>query len=163
MVMTMLLVAMAAAAGMLADLEGSWTGALEYRDYRSDKLVQIPVAVDNEMHGNSLIGKLVFTDPGFQVYRVSVTNYDFDAGIAYQAYIQDGGAERFESAFTFEETEDGWVITQTREGEDADKPATIREITTFSGDQLITERSVDPLGDGQDTFFFRNRSVLTRP
>ncbi|MEM9286490.1 MAG: hypothetical protein AAGA39_11435, partial [Pseudomonadota bacterium] len=72
------------------------------------------------------------------------------------------GAERFESSYTIEEAGDGWVITSTREGRDGDSPALVRDVTTFSGNQLVTERTVDPVDDDQDGFLFRNRIVLTR-
>ncbi|MEM6747144.1 MAG: hypothetical protein AAF608_06965 [Pseudomonadota bacterium] len=158
----MLFETIAAASGFLTDMEGNWSGALQYRDYQSDKLVEIPVSVENELHGSLVISKLAFTDPGQIVHRVSVLSYDGDTGSVFEAYIRDGGAERFESSYTIEEAGDGWVITSTREGRDGDSPALVRDVTTFSGNQLVTERTVDPVDDNQDGFLFRNRIVLTR-
>ncbi|MEO1043026.1 MAG: hypothetical protein AAFX52_12120 [Pseudomonadota bacterium] len=158
----MFLVVIAAAGLFLSDLDGSWSGYLEYCDYQSNGLEQISVAVENELHGRLLISKFNFTDPGVQVYRASVTSYDAESGKAFEAYVRDGSAEHYESDYALEETVDGWTMTQTRQGLDGDDVAMIRDVTSYDGEKLITERTVDVLGDGQEDFLFRNRLVVTR-
>lgn len=158
----MLTVGLLLLANPFADLEGNWGGALQYRDYRSDKLVELPMAVSAQVHGPVLVQKLTFTDPGYKVLRVSTTVFDEEAMQLHETYSQSGSVSAQTSDVTFEEMPGGWRMVATYQGTDNDQPATIRIETHFTGDSLSYERTVDQHGDGKEEYLFRNRVDLKR-
>ena len=142
-------------------LPGSWVGHLEYRDYQSDKLVQIPHArtISLPPDGAYLLAELRFTDPGYQVYSAEVTTVSWPT--VEQAYASSGSMELQQFTVTqFQTQGDGWTAQLDGQGADAGKPALIRLLMTVKGGQLTFEKQVR--GDSDSTYQFRNAVRLTR-
>ena len=169
LIFMMVIAAPAGAAGhpdpypLLTSLEGNWSGQLEYRDYQTDELAAIPMRVAMDRHGDILIRRLTFTDPGFQVRRVSVLTWDADARLVREAYVQDGKAEVATTAARLL-SHDGaaWVMTLETEGVDDDRPALLRETMKLQADTLTVVKEVDFLDDEDQRWEFRNQVSLQR-
>ena len=148
---------------LLTSLEGNWRGQLEYRDYQTNELAAIPMKVTVDRHGDILIRRLTFTDPGFQVRRVSVLTWDADARLAREAYIQDGKAEARTTAVSLLSHDDtAWAMTLETESFDDDRPAMLRETMKLQARTLTIVKEVDFLDDDEELWEFRNQVSLQR-
>ncbi|MEO1488900.1 MAG: hypothetical protein AAFR88_05620 [Pseudomonadota bacterium] len=144
-------------------LEGDWEGSLAYRDYQSDKMETIPVAVNMEAlpDGQTLVQRFDYTDPGFQVYitnLITVTD-----SLLTGATARAGRAfETYEKTITVEQARDAenWTAVLSSEGEDDSRPAMIRETMKRTGDTMTITKDVDFLDDDAAVWEFRNRITL---
>lgn len=145
----------------LSSLAGSWAGHLAYRDYRSDKRVEIPHRRTMSLppDGAYLLAELTFTDPGYQVYSAEITTVSWPT--VQQAYASNGSLEVQQFTVTeFLPRSDGWSARLDGKGTDAGAPADIRLLMTVEAERLDFEKQVRSSGD--QTFQFRNAVRLTR-
>lgn len=139
----------------LNDLTGTWSGNLEYRDYQSDRTVQIPHqrTVSRSPDGSYLLSELSFTDPGYQVYAAELLTVNWPA--VQQAYASQGGIETQRFTVTrFQKTSSGWSAQLDGSGTDSGEPAAIRLLMTLEAQHLTIEKQVRPADES--AFQFRN-------
>ncbi|MEL6414881.1 MAG: hypothetical protein AAGJ68_15845 [Pseudomonadota bacterium] len=148
----------------LTSLQGTWSGSLTYRDYGTQRLESIPVALAMEVQpdGQTIVQRFDYTDPGFQVY---VTNL-----VTVKDGVLSGATARAGRAFeTYEKTitvtrqamSNQWTIILEDETSDDDRPARIRETMTRAQGTLKVLKEVDYLDDGQEEWIFRNEIILS--
>jgi hypothetical protein len=149
-------------------LTGQWSGVLEYRDYQSDGLVELPVltTISTPGDGATLVQQSLFDDgPGRPVWITTVSLDDPAAGLSTSASYRAGGTpelatERVAVAGASGPTD--WTLIYTRTGEDDDQPAEMRITQRREGRVLTATKEVRPVGAGEDAWRFRNRTRLTR-
>lgn len=148
---------------------GAWTGQLQYLDYSSGQWEGIPVTVTVEVvgDGNTLIRRAVFDD-GPRVGNVFITSLAMlakDGATEHSTSFRAGRTPELGTdslALTAARDAQHWTIVATREAQDDDRPARIRETTTLDGTRLVTLKEVDFLDDAGEEWFSRNRTVLER-
>lgn len=142
-------------------MEGTWSGALIYRDYQSDKRVSIPH--DRVIHvgpnGGYALHQNTFTDPGYQVFSAQLFRVNASTLVVASTTGSSIETETF-SISAAEMIGAEWAITAYGEGEDNDRPATIRLQVKLSKTALEIERQIKP--EGQTEFQFRNAISLQR-
>lgn len=146
----------------LAQMSGAWEGVLEYRDYQSNQLEGIPLATVMFMPGDLSYAMMrsEFTDPGFQVYAVSITQFNGDELSA--AYFRDGERDESEARVAqFERTAAGWTAVVMSAEPDDDILSEIRMTHSFDGEEYRVVKEVRSLGS-DDAFAFRNQVRLSR-
>jgi hypothetical protein len=144
----------------MADLDGVWSGALTYRDYRTDKRVQIPLKREIKVSPDGAFALIqsTYTDPGYKVYGGELIAIRAD-GLS-GASTGGGGLILDEHQLTeFEATEGGWFAVLTGRGSDNDQPADRRSTWRVEGDELTVTNAYKV--DGEDDFKFRNSVSLT--
>lgn len=159
-----LIVAVTAVAEAYAGLSGCWSGALEYRDYQSDGMAEIPVrtCVTAAPNADHIAEAMAFTDPGFLVYSHSVLQAIDEGDSVRETFFRDGNIDVREKAVaSFDETENGFTLRLVHVGLDNEAPAEIQETITVSGDDFVREKAVRPV-DSHEPFAFRNRTRLSR-
>lgn len=145
-------------------LEGRWEGTLAYRDYRSNKMESIPVAVEMSAlpDGETMVQRFDYTDPGFQVYITNlITVKD---GVLAGATARAGRAfETYEKAITVtrQTMAQEWTAVLAEDGTDDGRPARIRETMTRAQGTLKVMKEVDYLDDDREQWEFRNEISLT--
>ncbi|MEM7703548.1 MAG: hypothetical protein AAF251_16540 [Pseudomonadota bacterium] len=144
-------------------LEGAWSGALTYRDYSSQKLQSIPVALTMETQpdGETMVQRFDYTDPGFQVYITNLVTVK--GGMLSGATARAGRSfETYEKtvAVTRQAMFDQWTIVLEDEASDDDRPARIRETMTRAQGTLKVLKEVDYLDDAKEEWIFRNEITL---
>lgn len=152
-----------------ASMAGAWAGQLQYLDYSSDTWEGIPVTVTVTLEGdrNTLVRRAVFDD-GPRVGNVYITGMSMlgkDGATEYSTAFRAGRTVAIEAAvlsLAAAADAEHWTIVATREGEDDDRPARIRETTTRDGASLTSLKEVDFLDDAGEQWFSRNRTVLAR-
>jgi len=152
-----------------ASTAGDWTGELQYLDYQSGEWQGIPVTVTVTLEGdgNTLSRRAAFDD-GPRVGMVYITSLAMlgpDGTTEYSTGFRAGrtpelGADTLTLAAATDA--EHWTIRATRDGEDDDRPARIRETTTRDGASLVTLKEVDFLDEPGEQWFSRNRSVLEK-
>ncbi|MEL7486926.1 MAG: hypothetical protein AAGJ87_06905 [Pseudomonadota bacterium] len=154
-----------AAMAKLRALQGDWRGALSYLDYGTGERQSIGQAASLELtpDGAFLISNGRFTDPGFDVFILTVQAIDRETGDLVETFHRDGEIEtsRFKT-IEFSETDAGWRFVFETDGRDADRPAAIRRILTLENETLTRRKEVDFLDDDASAFIFRNETVMTR-
>ncbi|MEO0688890.1 MAG: hypothetical protein AAFY51_01190 [Pseudomonadota bacterium] len=145
-------------------LAGKWSGELQYRDYQSDELESITVAVTMEAlpDGETIIQRYDYSDPGFQVYITSLITVKDD--VLAGATARAGRAfETYEKAIavTRQASPTDWGIVLTDESNDDNRPARIRETMTRHQSVLTVLKEVDYLDDDKEEWEFRNQITLT--
>lgn len=153
-----------------ASLVGMWEGRLEYRDYSSDRWFGIPVTtrIADQGDGATTIRSSDFDD-GLKVGNVRITTVElFDAAAAR---VQTGSFRKGRTAeiTTYAVTLGAgsrdprhWTMIEQTEGQDDDRPATLRLTTVREGDRLETLKEVDFSDDDKTEWLVRNRTRLTR-
>jgi hypothetical protein len=152
-----------------ASTAGDWTGELQYLDYQSGEWQGIPVTVTVTLEGdgNTLSRRAAFDD-GPRVGMVYITSLAMlgpDGTTEYSTGFRAGRTPELGSdTLTLAAATDAehWTIRATRDGEDDDRPARIRETTTRDGASLVTLKEVDFLDEPGEQWFSRNRSVLEK-
>ena len=145
----------------LADLDGDWTGVLEYRDYRSNERVQIPHdrTLNTAPDGSYQLTRMAFTDPGYQVYSAEIATFDGDT--VSLAYAGNGEASVSQITLTaFEVTPTGWRAELTGNGIDAGELVEMRFVYELDGGALTADKSVR--ASDQEPFEFRNAIRVSR-
>ena len=152
-------------AKILTSLAGSWDGALQYRDYRTQNLEEIPVRADMELlpDNETMVQRFTYTDPGFLVYSTNlvavkddlITGATARAGRAFETYEQKVEVNSISD-------DRNWTITLRRTGTDDGRPAAIRELMVREGGTLTITKEFDFLDDEGENWEFRNRLMLTQ-
>ena len=148
----------------LRGLEGDWRGVLAYTDYRSGEREVIGqaarITVSPDRNFISFEGR--FTDPGFDVYILTVATIDKESGALVESYHRDRDIQRqVYELVSFTPEDDGWRAVVQAEDRDDGQPALLRRTFTRAGDTLTRRKDVNPLGDDDDRFVFRNETVMT--
>lgn len=152
-----------------ASTAGAWAGELQYLDYQSGEWQGIPVtiAVTLEGDGNTISRRAQFDD-GPRVGMVYITSLSIlgaDGATEYSTGFRAGRTPDLSNhtlALTSASDATHWTMQATRNGQDADRPARIRETTTRDGVRMVTLKEVDFLDDAGEEWFSRNRTVLER-
>lgn len=154
-------------AALRAGLAGAWRGALGYRDYRSDALVELPVQtrIDAVPDGITEVRFSVFDEGArraavrittvSQVEGNRVTSVSFRAGRPVETQIETAEVTRYAGPAD-------WTIVYRQTGRDDDRPAEIRVTETRSGDSILSVKEVRPAGDAGAAWRFRNQTRLSR-
>ncbi len=152
-----------------ASTAGAWAGELQYLDYQSGEWQGIPVTVTitQEGDGNTLSRRAAFDD-GPKVGLVYITSLSMlgaDGTTEYSTAFRAGRTPELGSdTLTLTAAADAahWTMLATREGEDNNRPARIRETTVRDGARMTTLKEVDFLDEPGEQWFSRNRTVLER-
>ena len=152
-----------------AGLVGSWTGKLEYRDYKADRWFGLPVRVSVEMmrDGVTMISHADYDD-GPKAGVVTITTVallDPAKATEESASFRKGRATDLSTAtlrIVRADAPDRWVMEALTDGRDDDRPARIRETTTRNGGTIVTLKEVDFQDDTGVVWLTRNRRTLTR-
>lgn len=147
----------------------AWQGELQYLDYQSGEWQGIPltVTVMLEGDGNTLTRRAAFDD-GPKVGMVYITSLSMlgeDGTTEYNTAFRAGrGPDLIANTVSLGAAAQAerWTMLATRDGEDNNRPARIRETTTRDGARMITLKEVDFLGEPGEQWFSRNRTVLER-
>lgn len=147
---------------IMRSLDGSWQGALQYRDYQTDQRITIPVRADLEP---SLLAPVVtrrveFTDPGRIITSLDIATITGDTYTEFNP----GDSERSDYTITglrFDDTYD-WSLTLTGRALDGGEPADIRITQTLDGKSFTVVKDVRPASDTAAEWQFRNQITLER-
>jgi len=149
----------------LLDLEGDWRGELAYLDYGTGRRAKIGMAARLSATPDAafLVTEARYTDPGFDVFIMTIATIDAASGALVESYHRDNEIEKFVYSFkSAAQTETGWVFTFEDKGVDDDRPAMIRRTFSLDGDVYTQRKEVDFLDDMGPNFTFRNETVLRR-
>jgi hypothetical protein len=140
-------------ADVFAALDGSWSGVLEYADYRTDRRVQLATRLTAaSAEGGMLTLDYVYTEPnGENVTSRSVHRMDLPAGryVMGNDTLEVGMVEGFVGA-------PGGRMVLTGMVEDNDRQEPVRHTITVSGDTLRM------LKETRSPWQFRNEYRLVR-
>ena len=142
-------------------LGGDWQGQLEYRDYRSDKRVQLPTVLHiRSISDGTLDFDYLFDDgPGKIVEDTSTIRIDAAAN-TWSISSPGEKANVSSIAGLTELTQTGrGTLVLTGAGRDNNLPARVRTTITLTADTLTITR--ETAASGAD-FFFRHRYTFTR-
>lgn len=149
-------------------LQGTWTGALQYRDYQSNKLFGLDVTTQIAVGPDKVtITRLSAFDDGPKtgfVYITSVSLFDADGSHVTTATFRKGRAVEVstdEARVTAYTDDRHWTIVYHVRDMDDDKPADIRVTQTRNGDDLLAVKDVKPAGAPDTAYQFRNQTRLT--
>ena len=137
---------------------GKWKGKLEYRDYKTNKRVVLPVRVEVILSpdGATLIHKAAYY--GERVDKTSVT-LDLVTG----NWVEDAWYTYFTAGFPAFAASKTEVLTLTGEATDDGKSAPVRQTITVSGDDLTVLRGVRTPGSvPTSSWQFRSQWTLKR-
>jgi hypothetical protein len=149
-------------------LTGSWSGALGYRDYKTDRLSEIPVTTTIEVlpDGVTMIRRSLFDDgPNKPVWITTVSLDDPAAGTSTSATFRAGRSPSLSTEFVQRSAYRDpyhWTVIYRETAEDDDQPAEIRVTETRNGDSLVSVKDVRPVGADDLAWRFRNQTRLTR-
>ena len=149
----------------LADLVGSWDGALTYRDYQSGDRVSIPARLDNSMSdgGDVLISEIAFTDPGRVVRSLQMTTIKGDGSTVSSAELADGAFETETLEIeSWKEDEGGWRMVLRGAGTDGGRSAEFRITRTFDGVRFVSTKEVRYADEPGAEWSFRNELSVAR-
>lgn len=170
------LVAMPAAAQNLpspfdlqAGLVGKWTGTLGYRDYRTNKLFELPVTTEiRALPDKATVIRISSFDDGPKtgfVYITSASLYDAAKSTVTTTTLRKGRAvETSTDAVTVIAYTDPahWAVRYESDGSDDNKPARLRTTETRDGNTVMTVKEVMPKDDAAKGWQFRNQTRLVR-
>jgi len=152
-----------------AGLAGSWTGALGYRDYQSNKLFELAVQTKIEAvsDGATVLRVSSFDDGpkvGF-VYITTASLYGPRPGSVTSVTLRKGRAvEVVTDRVTTTTYTDAlhWTVQYERDGTDGDQPARIRITETRDGETVLAIKEVMPSAEATKGWQFRNQTRLTK-
>lgn len=149
-----------------ASITGNWTGELYYLDYQTGQRFGIPMNVAAEVtpDGATLLQKVRFTDPGVEVYAMTLTTVSQESGEVLEAYFREQRGEylRYRLAGVEYQSAEQWSLVMEREGSDDDRPATIRTTLSRRGDSLDSLKEVRFSDETAGAWFKRNGTELKR-
>lgn len=152
-----------------ASLAGEWTAELQYRDYQSGQWQGIPFKTTIAMVGDGVTQiRTSAYDDGPKAGTVWITTVALlgkDGTTEYAGTYRAGRPVEHETArLRIEAGSDAahWVLVSESDGQDDDRPARIREVTTRDGDTVTTVKDVDFQDDAKAEWLTRNRTVLKR-
>lgn len=150
-------------------LQGTWRGALEYRDYQSDRRVQLPVTTRIEVgaDGATLMRRSAFDD-GPAVGAVHITSvglYDASGARCTSAVFRQGRpvelATEEVQVLAWRDAEH-WTLVYRQRALDGGQPSDIRLTQTRDGGVLTALKEVRPVGAPDSAWAFRHQTRLTR-
>ena len=156
------------AQSLRSSLAGEWTGALGYRDYQSNKLIELPVRtwVENVPDGVTQYRRSVFDEGAGRapVWIASLSQWKADGRLTNAILRAGRDPEQFDETaeVTSHSGLDRWVVILRRTGLDDDKPADIRVTETRDGETLLSVKEVRPAGQDSAPWQFRNQTRLQR-
>lgn len=141
-------------------VNAKFSGVLNYIDYRSNKPVSIPMqfSLATSADKAKLIVDRVYTDPGYQVFSLSVMRYQQ----AQAKWIDESfeGNEHNTTVYdiiSFKVTSDRhWRLERTALSEDDNRAAKLTLIESMQGDLFHSETRVDYLDTEYDENLKRN-------
>jgi hypothetical protein len=146
---------------------GRWQGKLEYRDYKEDKWFGLPVKVEVREGGDGVtLIRTADYDDGPKTGNVRITTVSMlaaDGPHESSATFRKGRQVELETvALMLSAGRDAthWTLVETIQGEDDDRPATIRVTTKRDGASLVTVKEVDFSDDAKVNWLSRNRTTL---
>lgn len=150
-------------------LAGHWRGALEYRDYQSNRKFELPM--DTRIStgpDNATLTRLTAFDDGpttGTVWITSVSLFDATGSKTTSATFRKGRAVESwtdEARVTAWQDATHWTVVYQHVGADDAKPAEVRLTQTLAGDVLTTLKEVRPVDGPDGAFAFRNQTRLQR-
>jgi len=156
-------------AGLEGGLAGRWSGALTYRDYRTDKRFTLPVerAFAAATDG-ATVTEVSTYDDGPETGAVIITTvslFDAKAGQVTAASFRKGETPELTRRHVVIARYDDpthWSLVFDGEGRDNNAPARIRVTETRTGDELTSREDVAPLTPDGAPYTFRNETALKR-
>jgi len=156
-------------AALEAGLSGLWAGTLSYRDYQTDKMVDLPMRAEYRAldDGATVINFATFDD-GPKAGAVIVTTvelFNLKLGMVDNVAFRRGRPEDKEvdkvslAAFT---DDLHWTLQFDHDGLDGKVKAHIRSIETRDGNALTIEEEVVPIIGAKKDWKTRNITKLTR-
>lgn len=148
-------------------LAGEWSGALGYRDYRSNRLFELPVrtSIDNVPDGVTQVRRSVF-DEGARRSPVWIVSLSQQQGDRLITATMRAGRDVEVQTETVEVVRYAapadWQLVFRQSGMDDDKRADIRVTETLAGHELTSVKEVRPAGQANAAWAFRNQSRLKR-
>ena len=148
-------------------LAGRWSGALEYRDYQSNRSFKLPLnTLLSTGPDGATMTRVSSFDDGPQTGLVTITTVSlFDAsGMLTSAMFRKGRAvEVWKEAARVSAFVDAahWTLVYQRQGQDDNRAADIRITQTRRGAELTALKEVKPVDAPDSAYAFRNQTVLT--
>lgn len=143
----------------LGQLEGSWDGVLEYRDYQTGKHESIPHSrtVRPAPDGSYVLMELAYSDPKTQNFATDT--YSFGPDMIQSVYVRSGDVTVGQTILDgFTKLEKGWKAILLSSGTDDGQAAKIKMIWSFYDGTLRIEKHVQ--FNDTASFEFRNQVVL---
>lgn len=159
-----------AAVDLERGLAGHWRGVLQYRDYQSDRLLDLPMRSQIQVGPDQVtITRLSTFDDGpvtGWVYITTTSLFDapaagkvssamFRKGRAVQTWTEDTQVQQHQDA-------EHWTVVSLQVGQDNRQPAVIRTTQTRDGATLSTRKEVKPPDAPDSAYVLRNETRLTR-
>ncbi|MEM7359760.1 MAG: hypothetical protein AAF431_11735 [Pseudomonadota bacterium] len=149
----------------LPDLDGSYAGQLNYIDYRSNKAVAIPMQLHLKTSSDKtmLIADRVYTDPGYQVFSLSVMRYEAKQAKWYDENFEQGNhVSTTYEVLSFDLKNDrDWKLVRSTQGQDNNRAARLTITESLQGRTFRSETRVDYLDTDEDENLRRNWIELT--
>jgi hypothetical protein len=152
-----------------AGLAGRWTGALGYRDYKTNKLFELPVTTDIQaLPDKATVIRISAFDDGPKTGLVHITSaslYDLAKSSVSAVSFRKGQPVEVstDAVRTVSYTDPThWVVQYSADGSDDDKPALLRTTETRDGDKVLTVKEVMPRAGIEKGWQFRNQTRLTK-
>lgn len=150
-------------------LAGHWAGALTYRDYQSDKLVELPMRTNIvALADEATILNIATFDDGPKRGNVLITTallYNTKAGTVENVGLERGRPiDVVKDKVTVTQFTDAahWTIVMLHDGTDNNIPATIRTTDTRDGDSFTSQEDVRVQGSDTAPWQMRNITKLSR-
>lgn len=147
-------------------LVGCWAGELQYRDYQSNRVFELPVktVIERIGDGHTFVRKSSFMDGHKKtVYITSLTQFS-EAGDNVQSVgsrINNPMEVSSDSVTVRSYSDDGnWQEEYQRTDIDGSERSNIKTIVTLNADALTAERLVKKDGLPDTSYVFRNKTVL---
>ncbi len=157
------------AAVLEANLGGQWSGTLAYRDYQSDKMVELPMRAEyRALDDGATVLNISTFDDGPKTGNVIITTvelYNLKAGTVDNVAFRKGkpiDRETDKVGLAAYTDPLHWTIQYDHDGMDGKIKAHIRAVETRDGDTLTIEEDVTPLVGAKKDWKMRNITKLTR-
>lgn len=149
----------------LPALNANYSGKLNYIDYGSGNSVAIPLSIQflTSKDGKFLIVDRVYTDPGYQVFSLSVMSYAKDSQ-QWTDNVFEGGeySSSFHEIVEFSVIDaQHWKVVRTIRKQDNNRDAMLTITDHFDGTQFNGETRVDYLDTDENENLRRNWIELT--
>jgi len=156
----LLLASIAQTAPLSRALVGTWTGTLEYRDYRSDRRVILPTRLIITAAANGTLEYAYVYDDGPGKVVTSSERVNIDAAAAtYRVQNDEGYDATFAMAGAGESGSQSNSVVLTGKGSENAAVVDLRITITVTSAGLVMLRESRRAGED---WLFRNRYALTR-
>jgi hypothetical protein len=160
--------AVTSAVDLEATLTGCWSGVLQYRDYQSNRMVELPMHTKIVAVGDH---RTFLRESGFDdgankiVYITTLTQFSPTGdSVTYATSRAGTPLELTTEEVVVETVRDSahWREQYRRVGLDGDTESDIRVDVTRDGERLVSEKHVKGVGEPVEAFQLRNRTELHR-